>query len=106
MTPEQVNKALADIKAAIEKARFEKVQAPFGATAYRATSEGWEILALTFPGHRTTQRGFDGTAVGEFPLSPEEAVLANPPKRAPLLVHLTPELAKQAVELAEKQVMS
>jgi hypothetical protein len=93
------DEVLALIRAAIEKATFQKVGAPPGAEAYDATQNGWRILVITFK-RPDKSKGFDGTATGVLP---GDIARASP---APALVHLTPELAQLAVERAEKQVLS
>lgn len=95
---------LGEIKVAIEKATFAKIPPPPGCQAYDATSDDWRILVVSFGSKK--QRGYDGTATGKIPLRPEEAVMRNPPSARPLIVRLTPELAKLAGERAEKQVLS
>lgn len=96
-TPD-VKALLEEIEVAIKKAKFVKIPPPPGAEAYDATQDGWRILVLSFGSKK--KRGYDGTASG---MPKGELVKANP---SPIVVRLTPELAKQAVELAEKQVLS
>lgn len=94
-----VKALLEEIKSAIEKARFVRIPPPPGCLAYQSTSEGWLILVASFP-RPNKQRGYDGTATG---IPSGELALANP---SPMVVRLTPELAKQAGELAERQLLS
>jgi hypothetical protein len=93
----------AKIEAAIGAARFVKIRPPPGASAYEAREAGWHILVIAF-GHGA--RGYDGSAARELPLAAEEAILRNPPKPKLCVVRLPTELAKRAVELAERQVLS
>lgn len=90
----------AEIEAAIRAARFVKIAPPPGTRAYDAREGGWRILVIT------GAWGYDGTAARELPLEPKEAILPNPPAPKMEVLQLPTELARLAVEIAEKQVFS
>jgi hypothetical protein len=82
---------IADIKAALAKAvwvpdlhEVGKAAPVIGFKAYRGYANGWEFLVAGFDVPDERKRAYDGTAT-----------------RGGLIVHLPPDLAKQAGEEAE-----
>ena len=91
MTPAEIQAIVTEISAAIEKAKWRKIDGPFGQPAYdaeaNAETDGWRLLVVEMPAGSPV-RTADGSAGKESKA---------------LVVRLTPDQAKRAVELAREQ---